>query len=368
MAKKKTQDIFNIHDRLFKKSLGTPQNTRDFLKLILPVEIKNRLDFKSIQIDPTDYVSDEFKEGFSDIVVIAKMNTAQGKKKIIIYFLLEHKSESDEKVFFQILKYMVYVWEKDIAAKKPLRVIIPIVFYHGKEKWDVPASFVDQFKVDDEIKKFLLDFSYILFDTNTWDFRDSKNREFKDNVFVFTAVSLMKAAFQDDMETIREIFEFWNEKGFTENKKMTLLCLSYIVRTQKIAPEKLKKILDETKIDGGEIMQTIAQQWMREGERKAKRETEQKWKKRENRWKEKEIQWVNKENLLKEEKFEIERKLNEEKFEVERKLNEEKSEVERKLNEEKREMARQMLLDNNPIERVIKYTGISKEEIQSLVN
>jgi len=104
-------------------------------------------------------------------------------------------------------------------------------------------------------------------------------------------------------------------------------------------------------------MQTIAQQWMREGERKAKRETEQKWKKRENRWKEKEIQWVNKENLLKEEKFEIERKLNEEKFEVER-----------KLNEEKREMARQMLLDNNPIERVIKYTGISKEEIQSLVN
>jgi len=319
MTKKKTNEIDKIHDKIFKKAFGNVENTRGFLYKILPIEIKDRLDFKSLKIDTTNYVSTEFKEGFSDIVVKTKMKSAAGNKKVHIYFLLEHKSESEGKVktFFQILKYMVFVWEKDIAAKKPLRVIIPIVFYHGKEKWDVPASFVELFDVDEEVKKFLMDFTYILFDTNTWDFRDSKNREFKDNVFVFTTLSLMKAAFRNDMEAIREIFEFWQKKGFTGNKDMVLFYMAYISKTQKVAPTKLKKILEETKIDGGEMMQTLAQHWIREG----KRETEKKWKEKEKKWK-----------------------------------------------EEKREMATRMLFKNYSVNEVMAITGLTEKEIQSLMN
>jgi len=340
--KAKVTEIDKIHDKIFKKIFGSVQNTKDFLKKILPTEIKTRLDFKTIKIDNTYYVSNEFKEGYSDIVVKAKMNSVTGEKiNSNIYFLLEHKSEGNVKIFFQMLKYMVFVWEKDINAHKPLRVIIPIVFYHGKEKWGVPASFAGQFKVEEEMKKFLLDFSYILFDTNAWDFRDESNREFKDNVFLFTTLSLMKAAFKNDLETIRDIFDFWREKGFIENKEMVLFYLKYITTTQNLDPIKLKKMMIESKIDGGEVMQTLAQRWMKEGEKKA----EQIWKPK----------WIKSGERKAEKKFKAE------KIEAEKKLIAEKI-------AEKREMAKRMLLKNYPLEEVSTITGLTEQEIHSMVN
>ena len=206
-------------------------------------------------------MSNEFKEGYSDIVAKAEMKSRSGGRiPTEIYFILEHKTEGKVKVFIQILKYMCFVWEQDINANKPLRIIIPIIFYHGEKEWNVPESFLAQFDVDDEVKQFLLDFRYILFDTNPWDFRDESNKELKDNVFVFTALVLMKAAFKNDTETILEIFHFWHERGFTQNKEIVLFFLAYIFHTQAINREQIKKMLEESKIDGGELMQTLAQQ------------------------------------------------------------------------------------------------------------
>jgi predicted transposase YdaD len=238
-------EITSINDKIFKKIFGDVENTKDFLKKVLPREIKQRLDFSSIKIDPTNYVSNEFQEGYSDIVVEAKMKSrSSGKIPTEIYFILEHKTEGRVKVFFQILKYMCFVWEKDIDANKPMRVIIPIIFYHGKEKWNVPDSFAGQFDVDEEVKRFLLDFRYIS-------------------------------------------------------------------HTQKISRKQLKKMLDESKIDGGDIMQTLAQQLKKEGEKKGKKEGKK---------------------------------------------------------EEKQETAKRMLLNNFSVEQVITITGLTEKEVKALMN
>ena len=206
---------------------------------------------------------------------------------------------------------MVLIWEQDVNEKRPLRLIIPVVFYHGKKKWKVPSAFVDQFKVDEELKQFLLDFRYILFDTNPWDFRDESNRDLKDNVFLFTTLVLMKAAFKNDAEAILEIFNFWYEKGLLENKEMVLFFLAYISHTQELDREQLKKMLVESKIDGGDMMPTLAQQLKNEGIKEGIKEGEKK---------------------------------------------------------EKLETARRMLMDNFSLEQVIKYTGLTEKEIKALMN
>ncbi len=272
--KKRVNKIVSIDDKTFKKIFRNVKNTRDFLKKALPREIKERLDFSSIKIDPTNYVSNEFKEGYSDIVVKAKMKTLNsGKIPADIYFILEHKTEGKVKVFIQILKYMWFTWEEDVNANKPPRIIIPIIFYHGKEKWKVPGSFLEQFDVDEEVKKFLLDFRYILFDTNTWDFRAESNRELRDNVMLFTMLVLMKSVLTNDRQAILEIFKFWYEKGFTGNKEMALFFMRYIAHTHKIKMVQLNQMLEESKIDGGETMQTLAQQLKKEGKKEEKLET-----------------------------------------------------------------------------------------------
>lgn len=126
-------------------------------------------------------------------------------------------------------------------------------------------SFVEQFAVSNGIKKFLLDFPYVLFDTKDWNFREEKNGGLSDNVFLLTAVTLMKSAFNEDFEVIREIFKFWHESGFIRERENMLFFLAYLSETKDIDPEKLKKILEESQIDGGDIMQTLAQRLRDEG-------------------------------------------------------------------------------------------------------
>jgi len=319
--KNTTTDIQQVNDSFFHKIFDSPENARDFLERVLPPGLKKHLDLAHIEIGDTKYVSNEFRKGFSDIVVKTALKTKKGQKMLVdIYFLLEHKSEGRVEVLIQVLKYMVFEWEKDYNNGKPPRLIIPVVFYHGAEEWKVPRTFADQFDVDDEIKPYLLDYRYILFDTNSWDFRDESNQELKKNIFLFTAMVLMKAAFKNDPEAVREIFRFWHERGFTENKDIVLFFMKYISQTQEINRDHLKKILDKSKIDGGDnIMPTLAQQFKEE---------------------------------FREEFIET----------LGPKL---KKEGEKK---EKYDTARRMLMDDFSLEKVMKYTGLTEKEIKSLMN
>lgn len=265
--------INNVHDKFFRKTFGDPENVKDFLKSALPEPIGNAIVLSKIEIDNTHYVSNEFADSFSDIIVKTKMKSAVEEESELdtdIYILFEHKSYRDTAVFIQLLHYMYLMWQKDIDEKKPLRVIIPLVFYHGSEKWTVPRSFIEQFTVAKGIKKFLLDFRYVLFDTVKWNFKTEKNKALGHNVFLLSALALMKSAFNNDWEAIREIFKFWHEKGFTRNLEKMMLFLVYITETKDANPDILNKLLEETKIDGGDIMKTLADRWRKEGEKKGK--------------------------------------------------------------------------------------------------
>jgi len=277
------QEIKNIHDKLFKNVFENVDNTRAFLRKVLP---------------ETLMINEKGKELETDI-----------------YILIEHKSYKDEEIFIQLLLYMYLMWQKDLAEGKPLRVIIPLVFYHGQDEWDIPQSFVDQFAVSDEIKEFLLDFSYVLFDTKNWNFREEKNGGLRDNVFLLTAVTLMKSAFNEDFESLREIFKFWHDSGFIRERENMLFFLAYLSETKDIDPGKLKKILEESKINGGDIMPTLAQRLRDEGKEK----------------------WMN----------------------VGKEIG---------MNEGKLEAARRMLNEDFTIEQIVKLTGLTEEEVRRLLH
>jgi hypothetical protein len=208
---------------------------------------------------------------------------------------------------------MVFEWEKDYNNNTPPRIIIPVVFYHGGDEWKIPRSFADQFDVEDELKRFLLDYRYILFDTNPWDFQDESNKELKKNVFLFTSMVLMKAAYKNDTEAILEIFKFWYDRGFLENLDIVVYFLEYVSQTQDISRNQLKEMLDESKIDGGKIMPTLAQQMKEE-------------------FREEFIETMGPQ--LKK--------------------------------EEKEDTAKKMLEDGLPIETISKYTGLPEKEIERL--
>ena len=118
-------------------------------------------------------------------------------------------------------------------------------------------------------------------------------------------------AFNEDFESIAEIFKFWHEKGLTNEREKLLFFLTYISETKAINREKLQEILEETKIDGGDLMQTLAQQLRQEGRQEGMQQGMQK---------------------------------------------------------AKIEMAKQMLLDKMSIKMVAKYTGLTEKELKKLLH
>jgi len=264
--KSSAKPIEKISDKFFKSVFGKEENTRVLLKKLLPAEFKKRIDFDSIEIGNTDQISNQFAEFFSDIVVKAKIMSKSGRKiPTDICFILEHKTTAKVRIFIQVQKYMVEEWQKDIDEKKPLRIIIPIVFYHGKRPWNIPHEFIDQFDIDDELKPFLLNYRYFLFDTNSWDMETETDDELKSNVFLLSTIALMKYAYSEDYDGIEAVFRFWHEKGFLEEIENVIYFLLYISETKKLDREQMEKLLEKNRIDGGDIMLTLAETLRNEG-------------------------------------------------------------------------------------------------------
>ena len=81
-----TTDIYQENDSLFHKIFDNPENARDFLRRVLPGDLKKKLDLENIEVEDTKYVSNLFKRGFSDIVVKTMLKTKKDKKKPIYLF------------------------------------------------------------------------------------------------------------------------------------------------------------------------------------------------------------------------------------------------------------------------------------------
>ena len=131
----------NIHNNMFIKTFSDPENMIILLRMALPEVIVSAIDFSEMNIDFTTYVSDDMKDYYSDIVVKTRIKTSDSQSiPLDIYILVEHKTEAKKKSLVQILKYLYHEWQKDVDQRKPLRVIIPLVFYHGKDPWNAAGA------------------------------------------------------------------------------------------------------------------------------------------------------------------------------------------------------------------------------------
>jgi predicted transposase/invertase (TIGR01784 family) len=114
-----------------------------------------------------------------------------------------------------------------------------------------------------------------LFDTSEKDLWAEKNRDLKENLYFFTSMVLMKHAFNENLEEIKRMFRLWVEKEFYRNPEVMQFVLTYLAQTGNIERETLEKMLNESKLDGGVIMETLYQKIENEGIQKGKLEGKQ---------------------------------------------------------------------------------------------
>lgn len=132
--------IANPHDRFFKDVFRRPEAARDFVRHYLPEDVAALVDIDSMVVCKDSFVDAGLREFFADLLYIADLITGGDAG---IYLLFEHKSASERMVVFQLLRYMVRIWEQSLKQNEipPLLPIIPIVVYHGKTGWKAKTTF-----------------------------------------------------------------------------------------------------------------------------------------------------------------------------------------------------------------------------------
>ncbi|MCW3807323.1 Rpn family recombination-promoting nuclease/putative transposase [Plebeiibacterium marinum] len=226
----------NIHDNFFKSMFSVKENLEDLLLGTLPKEVLQGLKPETLTYDPTEYVDKELAPYFKDI----SCNMQYGYTNIKVSLLYEHKSYPDKNIHLQLLRYILNVWESQVANKQPLTPVITMVFYHGKPKW-TDSGFV---KVPEELKRFVPLFDYALFDTK--DIEDHAIiRHFK-RPSVKVAVWFMKRSdnligfIKNNPDLAREMFSQLKEIDETIFQKIAL----YLYKVSGLEPDKIDEIME----------------------------------------------------------------------------------------------------------------------------
>ncbi|MEJ2445983.1 MAG: Rpn family recombination-promoting nuclease/putative transposase [Exilibacterium sp.] len=122
------------HDKFFHSVMERHDVAVDFLNHYLPSEIRRELDIDSLRLDPTLFVNNTLDKTMSDLIFQCKL----AGKDAYIAILVEHQSTWDSFQGFRTYNYVFGLLNSyhNKYPKRPLPVVYPLVFYHGKEEPD----------------------------------------------------------------------------------------------------------------------------------------------------------------------------------------------------------------------------------------
>ncbi len=279
----------NPHDAYFKATFGKIDFAQDFLNHYLPQELINYINIESLAPEPNSYLTKELKEQFTDLIYRAEI----AGEVAYITFLLEHKSYPDRMVIFQLLKYIITIWEekikKDIEEKKTqgkilktavieLPLIIPLVVYHDKNKWQIKRSLEEMIanykKLPENIKKYIPNYEYLLIDLSSAQEYDKINLKAEHAIVIET---LSRARYETKEQVIeifrRAIIIYSQAKDRDIASYYIIEAISYIISTRDdISEIELKTIAGQVSEEGGEIIMTLAERLIERGREEARQE------------------------------------------------------------------------------------------------
>jgi len=260
MTKKNT--VRSRHDEFFRTTFSDLNMVKSFTKEYLPKKISENLDLETLSIAKDSFIDVELKGKYSDLLYSVKL----AGKDAFIYFLFEHKSKEDKFVALQLLKYMIEIWylylkQNTDSDKQKLPVIIPLLIYHGKDKWRVSDKFSDLLE-GTTFTEYIPDFKYEIFDISHLEDENITGSVLNRVVFL-----TLKYIFTKEInDELPKILKLYNELTEKDNKADHLdVLLNYIITSAKeLTDESFTKSIEELK-EGDIEMTTIANLYMEKG-------------------------------------------------------------------------------------------------------
>ena len=163
-----------------------------------------------------------------------------------IFFLIEHQTKIDYSMPYRILEYEIEIMKSAIDIRKiknkeyKLPLVIPIVLYTGKKKWDAKRYLEESQETLRGVK--IKAGNYNLVDINDF----TKEELLQEKTLISKIMLLEKSeSTEESLEMLEKIIP--NAK---EEDKELLKRVTSILFGEKIGEEKTKELIE--KIDGGE--------------------------------------------------------------------------------------------------------------------
>ena len=160
-----SNQIGNIHDSFFKRTLSDPELAGTFLREHLPPELVELLGPEVPVVIHGSFVDEELRQHHSDLLI--RMQLRSGNDAFA-YVLMEHKSSPDPGARLQLLRYVVRLlthWHDQNKPPLPLPPVVPLLVHQGPEGWELSCEFTDLFgTVPEAMRPYLPSFRHALVD------------------------------------------------------------------------------------------------------------------------------------------------------------------------------------------------------------
>ena len=255
-------EISNPHDSFFRETFSRKEVATDFLSMYLPDEITQHINLDTLKMSKDTFVDEELRSHFSDLLYTVKHR----KEDLHLYLLFEHKSSPDSWISLQLLRYMVKIWDlyrKQHPKTKKLPTILPLVLYHGYNKWKIPQEFNALLaQNDDYLKEYTPNFQYLLHD-----FSFMSNEEIRGKAILRLTLQLFKhikdPALADKLPQIINLLQEVSSKQ-TALEILEIL-LRYVVKgTKRFTEQDMTKIFTQTSMEDN-IMKTFIDDYIEQG-------------------------------------------------------------------------------------------------------
>lgn len=254
--------VQNVHDKFFKETFSRIDVVTNFLEELVDEKLVKKLDLSTLKIDNNSFIDEELEEYFADILYTCDYVDIG---KVHISLLFEHKSYKEDHPHWQLNQYILNIWKASSKQKKkkPLP-IIPIVIYHGKEKWYYQPMRSYFENLDEDLLRYIPEFDFHLINLNI--ISDNQITNFRNKFLAISALLFKHSRFKKYIKKIEDnLVELLKLIDNQENNPFSVSVILYIQNTDALKITEIISIFTRVSKNLNDVVMTTAQQLINQG-------------------------------------------------------------------------------------------------------
>ena len=162
------------HDSVYRRLFSNRRLVEDLIRRFLPGAWTKKLDFSTLELLPSHYVSRFLDQRESDLVW--RLRYGPGKDEwFYVYVLMELQSTVDRFMALRLWAYLALFYQDllkrdELTTGKLLPPAVPVVLYTGEERWTAPTRLADLLETIEGIEP--PSFEYVVLDASHYPTED----------------------------------------------------------------------------------------------------------------------------------------------------------------------------------------------------